>query len=162
MNFKEIQELIRMVSKSDLSVFKVKDKEFELTIKTNKAGSSVVHQVAAPIQVPVSVPTVSSAPVPVSSTSSTNSSKESSPTDTTKYIEVKSPMVGTFYRSAGPNKPAFVKVGDSIDVGTTVCIIEAMKLFNEIESEAKGTIVKIMVEDSTPVEYDQVLFLIEP
>jgi len=79
-----------------------------------------------------------------------------------KLLEIKSPMVGTFYRAPGPDKPQFAKIGDKVDVGTTVCIIEAMKLFNEIESEVKGTIVKVMVEDASPVEYDQVLFLVEP
>lgn len=162
MNFKEIQELIRMVTKSDLSVFKVKDKDFELTIKTNKAGLPVVHQVSTPVQVPVAMPVAASAPIAASAPPASTPAPENKVADTKKYLEVKSPMVGTFYRSSGPNKPAFVKVGDNIEVGATVCIIEAMKLFNEIESEVKGTIVKIMVEDSTPVEYDQVLFLIEP
>lgn len=163
MNFKEIQELIRMVSKSDLSVFKVKDKDFELTIKTNKFGAPVLQQHSSPVQIPVQVQATQAIPPAAAANNVTTPSAENKPAaDAKKYIEVKSPMVGTFYRSPGPDKPVFVKVGDRIEPGTTVCIIEAMKLFNEIESEAKGTIVKIMVEDSTPVEFDQVLFLLEP
>ncbi len=161
MNFKEIQELIRMVGKSDLSLFKIKDKDFELTIKTGKYSVPVVQ---TPMVVQSQPPSVVTTPATVSSAplNQTPAASEAKPAAEKKYIEIKSPMVGTFYRSAGPDKPPFVKVGDSIDQGATVCIIEAMKLFNEIESEVKGTIVKVMVEDSTPVEYDQVLFLIEP
>ncbi|NOT37307.1 MAG: acetyl-CoA carboxylase biotin carboxyl carrier protein [Saprospiraceae bacterium] len=163
MNFKEIQELIRMVGKSDLSFFRVKDKDFELTIKTNKFGYPVVQQPIAQVQMPSVIPMTQSSNV-ISSAAPASSAQpaESKAVSEKAYIEVKSPMVGTFYRSAGPDKPAFVKVGDKIDQGTTVCIIEAMKLFNEIESESKGTIVKILVEDSAPVEFDQVLFLLEP
>ncbi len=161
MNFKEIQELIRMVSKSDLALFRIKDKDFELTIKTGKY--SVPGVMPQPVAIAHTVP-VQATPIPqVNPPSSAPVEKASdSKASDKKYIEIKSPMVGTFYRSAGPDKPPFVKVGDVIDQGSTVCIIEAMKLFNEIESEVKGTIVKIMVDDSTPVEFDQVLFLIEP
>lgn len=165
MNFKEIQELIRLVGKSELSEFKMKDGEFELTIKTQKAlqkiteAPSVTYAPAAPVLVSPAAPAVKhlSEPgpsAPVSNVASSDTAK--------KQIEIKSPMVGTFYRSGGPDKPPFVKVGDVIDSGTTVCIIEAMKLFNEIESEVKGTIVKVCVEDASPVEFDQVLFILEP
>ncbi|MCC6815788.1 MAG: acetyl-CoA carboxylase biotin carboxyl carrier protein [Saprospiraceae bacterium] len=161
MNFKEIQELIRMVSKSDLTVFKLKDKDFELTIKTNKNGAPVVQHSIAPVISPVQAayPT----PVIQAVAASPTAKIENGDSPTNKnYLEIKSPMVGTFYRAPGPDKPPLIKVGDQIDLGSKVCIIEAMKLFNEIESEIKGTIVKVMVEDSTPVEYDQVLFLVEP
>ena len=157
MNFKEIQELIRMVNKSDLSLFKVKDKEFELTIKTGKYSVPIVHH-AAPV-IPSTPIQISTPAVP---TSNPNVSPETVTSSEKNYIEIKSPMVGTFYRSSGPDKPIFVKIGDVIGPGTTVCIIEAMKLFNEIESEVKGKIVKVLVEDASPVEYDQPLFLVDP
>ncbi|HMW40521.1 MAG: acetyl-CoA carboxylase biotin carboxyl carrier protein [Saprospiraceae bacterium] len=161
MNFKEIQELIRMVSKSDLSLFRIKDKDFELTIKTGKYTPPVVHQ-APVIHHAAAAPVVIAPPTPVATAAPEVEEKPKASPDQKKYVEIRSPMVGTFYRSPGPDKGPFVKVGDVIDSGTTVCIIEAMKLFNEIESEVKGTIVKVLVDDSTPVEYDQVLFLIEP
>lgn len=161
MNFKEIQELIRLVSKSDLAEFKVKDGEFELSIKTQKAlkmpemqaisyQPSYTMQQAPAQQLPPAPKALEAAPA------------AAAPESGKKQIEIKSPMVGTFYRSGGPDKPPFVKVGDKIESGKTVCIIEAMKLFNEIESEVKGTIVKVCVEDASPVEYDQVLFIVEP
>jgi len=157
MNFKEIQELIRLVSKSGVSTFKIKDGDFEMTIKSGQVQPSAPVVVAATPVVPATV-----APV-VQRTEEAESPKSGgSSTAETKYLEVRSPMVGTFYRAPGPDKPPFVKVGDRIDAGQTVCIIEAMKLFNEIESEVKGTIVKVVVEDASPVEYDQVLFLVEP
>ena len=158
MNFKELQELIRMVSKSDLTVFKFKDAEVEVTIKTGKEPrvieASPIAQYQIPLQQPMLAPAQSAAPAANSVSTPTESPKGN-------YLEIKSPMVGTFYRAAGPDKPPYVQVGDSVESGKTVCMIEAMKLFNEIESEVKGTIVKVMVEDATPVEYDQVLFLVE-
>ncbi|MFN8280785.1 MAG: acetyl-CoA carboxylase biotin carboxyl carrier protein [Saprospiraceae bacterium] len=161
MNFKEIQELIRMVSKSDLSLFRIKDKDFELTIKTGKYAPPAVHQ-APVMHHAAAAPVVIATPTPIAAAAPEVEEKPKASSDQKKYVEIRSPMVGTFYRSPGPDKGPFVKVGDAIDSGTTVCIIEAMKLFNEIESEVKGTIVKVLVDDSTPVEYDQVLFLIEP
>ncbi len=162
MNFKEIQELIRLVSKSDLSMFKLKEGEFELTIKTGKE-EKIIH--TAPAHMVASAPSMAApvqAPPALRIPESSAGSQESSSASDKKYLEIKSPMVGTFYRSPGPDKAPFVKVGDKVDAGATVCIIEAMKLFNEIESEVKGTIVKVVVEDASPVEYDQVLFLVEP
>lgn len=165
MTFKEIQELIKQINKSNLAEFKVKDGEFELSIRTKhfskqklKAVPQIVSQPAImPTAVPVAVPTA----VPTAA-ATTDNAGETADSNEGNYLEVKSPMVGTFYRSQSPDKPAYVKVGDMIEVGTPVCIIEAMKLFNEIESEVSGKIVKVLVEDAQPVEYDQVLFLVEP
>lgn len=165
MNFKEIQELIRLVSKSDLSVFKMKEGDFELTIKTGKEvktnQSLSVPYIPATPAIPAQVPPTK---VVVNHEEQRAPKMDNSEAEESskKLLEIKSPMVGTFYRASGPDKPQFVKVGDPVEAGTTVCIIEAMKLFNEIESEFSGKIVKVLVEDSTPVEYDQPLFLIEP
>jgi acetyl-CoA carboxylase biotin carboxyl carrier protein len=162
MNFKEIQELIRIVSKSDLAEFKMKEADFEISIKTGKA---IVPPTVIPTLAPAVMPAIQ---MPISHTveqeraAAPKQTEAGSPDNGKKLLEIKSPMVGTFYRASGPDKPQFIKVGDVVDAGTTVCIIEAMKLFNEIESEVKGTIVKVMVEDASPVEYDQVLFLVEP
>lgn len=161
MNFKEIQELIRLVGKSGVSVFKIKEGEFEMTIKTSQ-DQHIVHSMPVATPTPQIMHAPLTAVAPQFSEPSSNAPVESAAGDNKKYLEIKSPMVGTFYRSPGPEKGPFVKVGDKVDSGTTVCIIEAMKLFNEIESEVKGTIVKVVVEDATPVEYDQVLFLVEP
>ncbi|MBK9272501.1 MAG: acetyl-CoA carboxylase biotin carboxyl carrier protein [Saprospiraceae bacterium] len=166
MNFKEIQELIRLVGKSELSEFKMKDGEFELTIKTQKAGKAMEALPASPYVPPLISPISMPAPAIVEKqiveSPKAGSSTNPETTSSKAQIEIKSPMVGTFYRSGSPDKPPFVKVGDKVEPGNTVCIIEAMKLFNEIESEVKGTIVKVCVEDASPVEYDQVLFILEP
>jgi len=173
MTYKEIQDLINLVAKSNLSEVKLKDGEFSLIIRSKDFGA---YKAAAPIHMTTSQPMNMAQPMVDNSThlnkestqqKSTEAPKEevSKPVDAVpegKYIEFKSPMVGTFYRSAGPDKPAFAQVGDQVSKGQTVCIIEAMKLFNEIESEFNGKIVKVMVDDATPVEYDQVLFLIDP
>ncbi|MBK6824125.1 MAG: acetyl-CoA carboxylase biotin carboxyl carrier protein [Saprospiraceae bacterium] len=161
MNFKEIQELIRLVSKSDLAEFKVKDGEFELSIKTQKALKMPEMQ-AISYQPSYTMQPTQHQAAPAPKALEAPAAPAGAPESGKKQIEIKSPMVGTFYRSGGPDKPPFVKVGDKIDSGKTVCIIEAMKLFNEIESEVKGTIVKVCVEDASPVEYDQVLFILEP
>lgn len=162
MTFKEIQDLIKLLDKSTLSEFSFKTETYEIKIKGHQAAGS--HTVYTSAPGPLSLP----APITSSQVASTmppiNESKEEKKAveSNVKLIEVKSPMVGTFYRSPGPDKPVFVNVGDTISKGSTVCIIEAMKLFNEIDSEFSGKIVKIMVEDASPVEYDQVLFLLEP
>jgi len=169
MTFKEIQELIKLVGKSNLTEFKMKNGDFEVAIRTKKygkyrdklvtAGPSIIPMPTNPVA-NVAAP---SAPAPAApAASASNSSADSSEEDTSQYLEVKSPMVGTFYRSPSPDKPVYVKVGDDIEVGSVVCIVEAMKLFNEIESEVKGKIVKVLVEDASPVEYDQVLYLVDP
>ncbi len=173
MTYKEIQDLINLVAKSNLSEVKLKDGEFSLIIRSKDFGA---YKAAAPIHMTTTQPMSMSQPMADNSANinresaqqkSAESPKEDAikPADSVpegKYVEFKSPMVGTFYRSAGPDKPPFVQVGDQVNKGQTVCIIEAMKLFNEIESELNGKIVKVMVDDATPVEYDQVLFLIDP
>lgn len=164
MDFNEIQELIKLINKSNLTEFKLKDKDFEIQIRTKQyTKNSEVQYVqtsnmsSAPVsqfqEQPTSKPAINQEAGAPSAAPEVASGK--------KTIEVKSPIVGTFYRSAGPDKPAFVKVGDVVSAGSVVCIIEAMKLFNEIESEVTGTVVKVLVEDASPVEYDQVLFLLE-
>ena len=159
MDIKQIQELIKFVSRSGVNEVAIEQENFKITIKTNQAPVYVNAALpAAPI---AGQPALQQTPVaqPVASTK-TNATPEAD--DASKYITIKSPMIGTFYRSAGPDKAPFVNVGDDIDTGKPVCIIEAMKLFNEIESEVKGKIVKVLVNDATPVEYDQPLFLVDP
>ncbi len=168
MKLNEIQELIKFVSKSNVSEVELETKEFKIVIKT---GKNVPLQASPPpvvVQsVPPVVPAVAPANVPASippSADLANNKSENKPADVTdekKYHVVKSPMIGTFYRSSAPDKPPFVNIGDTVDAGQPLCIIEAMKLFNEIESDVKGKIVKILVETATPVEYDQPLFLID-
>jgi acetyl-CoA carboxylase biotin carboxyl carrier protein len=151
MDIKQIQDLIRFVSKSGVNEVAIEQKDFKITIKTT-GEPTVVH---ATIPAPVNVAPAALAPAaPVAAAPAAG--------DTSNYITIKSPMIGTFYRSASPDKPLFANVGDEIKTGTVVCIIEAMKLFNEIESEVSGRIVKILVDNASPVEYDQPLFLVEP
>ncbi len=169
MTFKEIQELIKLVNKMNLSEFKLKDGTFELAIRTKDYAKNKVLRTDAPQVISMAPPAVtaapqSAAPAPVAAPApAAPAAAEANAEDSTEgLVEVKSPMVGTFYRSQSPDKPAFVKVGDTINKGDVVCIVEAMKLFNEIESEVSGTIVKVLTEDASPVEYDQVLFLVKP
>lgn len=174
MTIKEIQELIKIINKSTLSEFKMKDGEFELSIRTEKYHSAkrdastpvVLPQqplVSLPPQMPAQAPAAPVAPAaPAAPAPAASAEAGKTKEAATNYLEIKSPMVGTFYRSQSPDKPAFIKVGDVVEVGQTVCIVEAMKLFNEIESEIGGKVVKVLVEDAQPVEYDQVLFLVEP
>ena len=170
MTFKEITELIKLINKTNLTEFKVKQGEFELSVRTEKYNKTKTTQVVAPSQQIVPVATSPIPPV-VPAAIPTPEATPPAPTAPTQeapkadkqgnYLEVKSPIVGTFYRSPSPEKGPYVKVGDTIEKGQTVCIVEAMKLFNEIETEVSGKIVKVMVEDAQPVEYDQVLFLVE-
>lgn len=175
MDFKEIQELIKLIQKSNLTEFKLKEGEFELTLRTDKyRGGKENQYIPASSQPYVQIPPISpqapaTPPQPTSTASGENPGEPASnmaggvPLENTGgYLSIRSPMVGTFYRSPSPDKGPYVKVGDVIEKGTVVCIIEAMKLFNEIDSEHSGKIVKVMVEDAQPVEYDQVLFLIDP
>lgn len=164
MDFNQVQELIRLVSKHKISEFSIKDGEFRLTIRnqgTPQEGPAT--PVAYPVQQPVLTVAAPPAPVAAPAAAKTEPAAPAASDDNdARYLKIKSPMVGTFYRSASPEKGPFVKIGDSIDAGQTVCIIEAMKLFNEIESDIKGKIVKVLVEDASPVEYDQPLFLVDP
>jgi acetyl-CoA carboxylase biotin carboxyl carrier protein len=164
MDQKEIQELIKLVSKSDICELKIKDKDFSIVIrnknyKTEQAVMPVMHaapQVSSPAQ--VTSTSIESTPAPKAETNDAPAPKA----DDAKYVAFKSPMVGTFYRKPSPDKDVFVKVGDKVSAGDILCVIEAMKLFNEIESEVSGTIVKVLVDDASAVEYDQPLFLIDP
>jgi acetyl-CoA carboxylase biotin carboxyl carrier protein len=160
MDIKQIQDLIRFVSKSGVNEVSIEQKDFKITIKTNDAPTYV--NATIPAQPPLAA---AQAPQPATlpSVAPAAETTASAPIDDpSKYITIKSPMIGTFYRSASPDKPLFVNVGDEINTGTVLCIIEAMKLFNEIESEYSGRIVKVLVDNASPVEYDQPLFLVEP
>jgi len=154
MDIKQIQDLIRFVSKSGVNEVSIEQEGFKITIKTNQAPTYVSATVPAE---PHPAAPAATAPAPVAPTA-----VEAPVADTSKYITVRSPMIGTFYRSASPDKPLFVNVGDEIKPGSVLCIIEAMKLFNEIEAEVSGRVVKILVDNASPVEYDQPLFLVEP
>ncbi|WKK65779.1 acetyl-CoA carboxylase biotin carboxyl carrier protein [Lutimonas zeaxanthinifaciens] len=161
MELKEIQNLIKFVAKSGANEVKLEMGDVKITIKTggDKNETTTFYQQAAPVQIPVPVQTETPAAPPAADAAPP---AEKASEDTSKYIEIKSPIIGTLYRKPSPDKPVFVKVGDTIEAGDTVCIIEAMKLFNEVESEVSGKIVKVLVEDSSPVEFDQPLFLIDP
>ena len=175
MKFSEIKELIALVKESNLAEFKMKDKEFELSIRTdkfekNKNSNSVLqaHQQVMPIG-QVQQPYLPQSPVhqqPEAATKVaqlTPAAVEAPAEDESEgLLEIKSPIVGTFYRSSSPEKAAYVSVGDRVEEGMVVCIVEAMKLFNEIESEIAGKVVKVLIEDAQPVEYDQPLFLVDP
>lgn len=151
MDIKEIQELIKFVAKSGVSEVSIDRKDFKITIKAQGNAPAVVNMQAAPMPI-VAAPVAAAAPAPAAPVANENAN----------LITIKSPMIGTFYRSASPDKPAFVNVGDKIGPGNVLCVIEAMKLFNEIESEVSGKIVKILIDDASPIEYDQPLFLVEP
>lgn len=158
MNLNEIQDLIKFVAKSGVTEVEIEQKDFKITIKSEKqkAEAPVYIQATAPAIAPVAAPATPVAAAPAAPAAPAPASDDS------KYITVKSPMIGTFYRSAGPDKEPFVSVGQSITKGNTICIIEAMKLFNEIEAEITGKIVKVLIDDASPVEYDQPLFLVDP
>ncbi len=165
----EIQDLIKFVAKSGVSEVEIEDKEFKITIKTTPhiKGKQIVEAqpvmqmqapvVAAPIAATVAAAPVASAPAPAAPAPTAEASS-----DDAKYIAIKSPMIGTFYRKPAPDKPSFVNVGDDVNGDTVVCMVEAMKLFNDIEAEISGKIMKVLVDDGDPVEYDQPLFLVDP
>ncbi len=155
---KEIQELIDFVANSGLAEVNIETEQFKLNIKKYPdvmASQAPVYSLPQVTQQAIAPAGMTPSTAPVSKTEAPAEAKSN-------LITIKSPMIGTFYRSAGPDKPLFVNIGDEVSIGKTVCIIEAMKLFNEIESEISGTIVKILVDNATPVEYDQPLFLVEP
>ena len=164
MDFKQIQELIKLINDSNIGEVTIEQKEFRLTIKQKE--EQVTQLVTSAVQAPVyAQPVAQQQQLPATQSASSQTQekpKQESTTPPSNTITIKSPMIGTFYRRASPDKPLFVEVGDEITPGKVVCIIEAMKLFNEIESEVKGKVVKILVEDASPVEYDQPLFLVEP
>jgi acetyl-CoA carboxylase biotin carboxyl carrier protein len=157
MDLKEIQALIKFVSTSGVDEVEISQKDFKIAIKKNQtaATAQIVHTAIAQ---PATIPTAAApAAAPVVTTPAA-----AAPAKADNLITIKSPMVGTFYRTPNPDSPSFVNVGDDVKPGKVVCIIEAMKLFNEIESEISGKIVKVLVDNATPVEYDQPLFLVEP
>lgn len=160
MDIREIQNLIKFVSKSEVSEVKYKTKDFEITIKTPLGGNDNISYVAQPAMYPA--PAAAPAPAAVPQAAPAADTPKDAAADDSKYIAIKSPMIGTFYRKPAPDKDVFVNVGDEVAPGKVVCVIEAMKLFNQIESEISGKIVKILVDDATPVEYDQPLFLVDP
>ena len=159
MELKDIQALIKFISSSGVDEVSIERKDFKLNIRKNTKTTEVV--MASP---QVSYQQSAPAPAPKMEKANTGDMPAAAAETNTEshLIEIKSPMIGTFYRSSGPDKPTFVNIGDEVSIGDTVCIIEAMKLFNEIESEIKGKIVKVLVDDATPVEYDQPLFLVDP
>src|SRR6185436_7149089 len=167
MKLNEIQDLIKFVAKSGVSEVELETKDVKIRITTNGKGSkgenSVVMQTAIPVmQHQVAQPVANTPVATATSETKTEPKKEAAVSDESKLVTIKSPMIGTFYRASGHDKPIFVNVGDEIKAGKVLCIIEAMKLFNEIESEISGRIVKILVDNASPVEYDQPLFLVEP
>ncbi|MCD6543514.1 MAG: acetyl-CoA carboxylase biotin carboxyl carrier protein [Flavobacteriaceae bacterium] len=158
MELKEIQNLIKFVAKSGASEVKLEMEDIKITIKTGSAKSeTTIYQQVPTEQFVPQVPVATQAPAAAESPVQEEKKDEDS-----KFITIKSPIIGTFYRKPSPDKDLFVKVGDTINTGDTVCIIEAMKLFNEVESEVSGKIVKVLVDDSSPVEFDQPLFLVDP
>ena len=160
MELKEIQNLIKFVAKSGASEVKLEMKDIKITIKTgsDKLETTIIQQPTV-TQIPLNTQNIIT-PTPVQE--ETQNTSIETKKEEEKHLTIKSPIIGTFYRKSSPDKPNFVKVGDKISAGDTVCIIEAMKLFNEVESEISGTIIKILVDDSSPVEFDQPLFLVDP
>ena len=160
MDIKEIQSLIKFVAKSGASEVKLEMEDIKITIKTGSEAPETTIIQAAPV---AAAPQIAAAPVVAQPAAPAAPAAEApAADDESKYVTVKSPIIGTFYRKPSPDKPMFVEVGSTIKAGDTVCIIEAMKLFNEIESEVSGKIVKILVDDASPVEFDQPLFLVDP
>jgi acetyl-CoA carboxylase biotin carboxyl carrier protein len=165
MDFKQIQELIKMVNKSNIGELTIEQKDFKVTIKQKE--EHVAQIISAPAQVAYAPALPAASPqqalaAPAAGAGAADKSKGGEAAPASNLVTIKSPMIGTFYRKSSPDKPNLVEPGDEIAPGKVVCIIEAMKLFNEIESEISGKIVKVLVDDASPVEYDQPLFLVEP
>ncbi len=168
MKIQEIQDLIKLVSRTGVTEVEIEQKDFKLSIKSegkrkSKSGEVETTLVQAPMpmvqQMPgMAMPVQASAPAPQAAAPAAPAVAEAE----NNYITIKSPMIGTFYRSSSPDKDAYLNIGDSVKPGKVICIVEAMKLFNEIEAEVSGTVVKVLIDDATPVEYDQPLFLIDP
>lgn len=158
MDIKQIQELVKLINKTNIGEITIEEEGIKITVKQKKDPvQNIIAGVAAPAQAQLAQP----AAAPATATTAPAAKPVAEP-KADNLVTIKSPMIGTFYRQAGPGKPIFVNVGDEVTSGKVVCIIEAMKLFNEIESEVKGKIVKVLVEDASPVEYDQPLFLVDP
>jgi acetyl-CoA carboxylase biotin carboxyl carrier protein len=159
MDLKEIQNLIKFVSNSGVAEVKLETGDIKITIRTTLEGNApdITYVQQAPMQQAIAAPAV---PATVAATPATPAAPAAD--DNSKHITIKSPMIGTFYRKPSPDKPVFVEVGSSIGKGDVLCVVEAMKLFNEIEAEISGKIVKILVDDMSPVEFDQPLFLVDP
>lgn len=162
MDIKEIQSLIKFVAKSGASEVKLETEDIKITIRTgtHDSGSEKTYVQQIPMQ--AAPAPQAPAPQPTAGQSQSEVPAKAESDETSKYITIKSPIIGTFYRKPSPDKPSFVEVGDTIAKGDVLCVIEAMKLFNDIESEVSGKVIKVLVEDSTPVEFDQPLFLIDP
>ena len=160
MELKDIQNLIKFVAKSGASEVKLEMEDIKITIKTGSEVPETTIIQAAPQHMAAAPQMMAPAAAPVATPATPSATTEAD--DDAKYITIKSPIIGTFYRKPSPDKPNFAEVGTEVKVGDTVCIIEAMKLFNEIESEVSGKIVKVLVDDSSPVEFDQPLFLVDP
>ena len=157
MDIKQIQELVKLINKTNIGEITIEEEGVKITVKQKKDPvQHIIAGGAAPAYAPVA------APVAAATAPTIEAAKPATEPKADNLVTIKSPMIGTFYRQAGPGKPIFASVGDEVTVGKVVCIIEAMKLFNEIESEVKGKIVKVLVEDASPVEYDQPLFLVDP
>ncbi len=161
MEFKQIQELIKIINKSNISELSVEEGEFKITIKQAQPSETQYVMQSAPMPMQMAAPQTAPQATAGPSAAPAATPAPAAPASD-NLITVKSPMIGTFYRSSAPDKPSFVNVGDDIKQGQVTCIIEAMKLFNEIESEVSGKIVKVLIDDASPVEYDQPLFLVEP
>jgi acetyl-CoA carboxylase biotin carboxyl carrier protein len=164
MDFKQIQELIKMINKSNIGELTIEQKDFRVTIRQKE--EQVTQVMAAPVQqAPVYAappPQAAFAPQQTATAPAAEKPSKAAESAASNLVTIKSPMIGTFYRRPTPDKPNFCEVGDEVSPGKVVCIIEAMKLFNEIEAEISGKIVKVLAEDASPVEYDQPLFLVEP
>lgn len=158
MDIKQVQELVKIINKTNISEISIEEEGLKITIRQKE--DAVQQIVTAPAQQYYTPPPQVPAATAAAPAAPAKAAEPAKPAD--NLLTIKSPMIGTFYRSSAPDKPVFVNVGDEVENGKVVCIIEAMKLFNEIESEVKGKIVKVLVEDATPVEYDQPLFLVDP
>jgi acetyl-CoA carboxylase biotin carboxyl carrier protein len=164
MDFKQIQELVRLVNKSSINELTIEEEKFKITIKRDtrsEDGHTEGYRQAVPVMQQM-IPVMPQHPATAEAGQPATQEKTIQKAEREDLLTIKSPMIGTFYRSPGPDKPSFVNIGDEVTPGKVVCIIEAMKLFNEIESEVSGKIVKVLVEDASPVEFDQPLFLVEP
>ncbi len=161
MKAKELQELLDFIAKSGLNKVNIETEEFKISVQREPNTKQVVSMSTAPMAAPAPQPQAAPAASPAPASSAVSAAPASEAAPSASHTALKSPMIGTFYRSSGPDAPVFVQVGDMVEKGQVICIIEAMKLFNEIEAEQSGRIVKVLVENATPVEYDQPLFLIE-